>query len=475
MEGPDTEEDDEPREAGVTALEAIAIRLRAKKAEVAALEAEVIRLRAEVAESNNIIEQIEARLFTNEPCKKRADKDFEEIREHLMCSICIDQLKKPLVLLCGHHFCRGCIKRWLYPDELQCPRRNPKCPYCLSPTMTTTITTLGSLEAVMQNRLSTEDCNLVFALCHDDLDKLATKMSVSLYRRDQPHFLGGSSEKCSCLGCRIHELIKLVHEALRYSKNHITLDEERFDEDLRKVLEQTDEERLVQIFTELTLNDCCNFGERSHRFCSSLFYEDAPALQGWTNTNYMERVAAALRVNIVEFVKDGKPEIGDSPIARVALHSLFTTPVNNWIFISTRYNTSEETLQPHQRRIDHRKLYGFCQRFYQYEEYSHNRESQRLSHIMTDADGIHRDNIPFMLDNKQVRHALGEMWNLERNANDSSLPMIAQDEYVKNHCHQHCYSADWQKNQRTLNTITRVTKRALNDNNVLRALLTLPH
>ena len=63
-----------------------------------------------------------------------------------------------------------------------------------------------------------------------------------------------------------------------------------------------DEERLVQIFTELTLNDCCHFEKRSHRFRSSLFYDDTPTLQGWTNTNYMERVAAALRVNIVEFI-----------------------------------------------------------------------------------------------------------------------------------------------------------------------------
>ena len=121
--------------------------------------------------------------------------------------------------------------------------------------MTSTITTLGHLETVMQNQLSDVDRNLVFALCHDDLNELATEMSVSLYRRNQPHFLGGSSEQCLCVGCRIHELIKLVHEALRYSKNHITLDERRFNKDLLAVLGRTSDERVVQIFTELTLNE----------------------------------------------------------------------------------------------------------------------------------------------------------------------------------------------------------------------------
>ena len=168
-------------------------------------------------------------------------------------------------------------------------------------------------------------------------------------------------------------------------------------------------------------------------------------------------------------------------MTRVVLHSLFTTPVENWIFIETSYNTPWDNLLPQQRRIDHRTMYGFCQGFYQYDEHSHNRESQRLSDTMTngswntDADGTHRGNMPFMMDNKQVRRALIQMCKLEESANVSSLPMLEHDEIVKEHCHKHCYSAEWQKNQRTLNTTIRVTERALNDNNVLRALLTLSH
>ena len=174
-----------------------------------------------------------------ELCKKRANKFLEEIRKHLKCSICMEQVKTPVVLLCEHHFCRDCITKWLHLDEWPCPREDSKCPLCNSPIMTSTITTLGHLETVMQNQLSDVDRNLVFALCHDDLNELATEMSVSLYRRNQPHFIGGSSEQCLCVGCRIHELIKLVHEALRYSKNHITLDERRFNKDLRAVLGRT--------------------------------------------------------------------------------------------------------------------------------------------------------------------------------------------------------------------------------------------
>ena len=73
---------------------------------------------------------------------------------------------------------------------------------------------------------------------------------------------------------------------------------------------------------------------------------------------------------------------------------------------------------------------------------------------MTDAETLTRDNMPFMMDNKQVRRALIQMCRLEESANVSSLPMIEHDEIVKEHCHKHCYSADWQKNQRTLNTTT---------------------
>ena len=242
------------------------------------------------------------------------------------------------------------------------------------------------------------------------------------------------------------------------------------------------DERVVQIFTEMTLNDiCCSFTTNSHRFHDSFFYKDIPLLQGWTNANYMERVATALRVNIVEFIEDGKPEIGDSPIQRVILHSLFTTPVENWIYISTRYNTSvRNTLQPHQRRIDHRPMYGLCQSVEQSNEiYAQDRELQRLayemSYIMTDAEGLTRDNMPFMMDNQQVSDALVEMWTMEVNANAPDWPMSDHDEYVRNHCHQYCYSVDWQQNQRTLNTTPKVIKRAHNDNNVLRALLTLCH
>ena len=192
LEGPVTERDGEPREADQTALEAnerkqasLEVRLRESRERLAALNAEVVPLRAKAAESYNVV------------CKKRAGEAFQEIRDHLTCPICLGQLKKPLVLPCGHHFCRDCINKWLHPDKLQCgPRKDPKCPCCKKPIMTTTITTLGSLEKVMQNRLSTEDNNLVFALCHEDLDELATTMSVSLYRRNQPHFLGGSSETC---------------------------------------------------------------------------------------------------------------------------------------------------------------------------------------------------------------------------------------------------------------------------------------
>ena len=110
-------------------------------------------------------------------------------------------------------------------------------------------------------------------------------------------------------------VIRIVfQEALQYSENHIELDRRRFNDDLRNAFKKCTATRLVRIFTELAMNDVCDFEERSHRTVRSFFYSDNPLLEGWTDNNYTERVSAALHVNIVEFILYGKPVIGDSPI-----------------------------------------------------------------------------------------------------------------------------------------------------------------
>ncbi|XP_048826573.1 E3 ubiquitin-protein ligase TRIM39-like [Brienomyrus brachyistius] len=51
---------------------------------------------------------------------------LEELHSELTCSVCLDLFREPVILECGHHFCRVCITRcWdAKPDE------SPTCPQC---------------------------------------------------------------------------------------------------------------------------------------------------------------------------------------------------------------------------------------------------------------------------------------------------------------------------------------------------------
>ncbi|XP_010448005.1 PREDICTED: E3 ubiquitin-protein ligase RMA2 [Camelina sativa] len=56
------------------------------------------------------------------------------------CNICLDQVRDPVVTLCGHLFCWPCIHKWTYSsnnsrqriDQYDCKREPPKCPVCKS-------------------------------------------------------------------------------------------------------------------------------------------------------------------------------------------------------------------------------------------------------------------------------------------------------------------------------------------------------
>ncbi|CAN8326244.1 unnamed protein product [Cochlearia groenlandica] len=60
-----------------------------------------------------------------------------ESKEDFDCNICLDQVRDPVVTLCGHLFCWPCIYKWTYSTNDSRQRvdqydrkESPKCPVC---------------------------------------------------------------------------------------------------------------------------------------------------------------------------------------------------------------------------------------------------------------------------------------------------------------------------------------------------------
>ncbi|XP_062381050.1 zinc-binding protein A33-like [Sardina pilchardus] len=61
---------------------------------------------------------------------------LEELHKELTCPVCLDLFREPVILECGHHFCRACIGRcWeaKSEDESTCPQCRKTCTKTLRP------------------------------------------------------------------------------------------------------------------------------------------------------------------------------------------------------------------------------------------------------------------------------------------------------------------------------------------------------
>jgi tripartite motif-containing protein 25 len=61
--------------------------------------------------------------------KKMAARNTPWVEEHMTCSICLELYSEPLLLPCGHCFCRKCLRDLCSGD----PGSNFLCPECRHP------------------------------------------------------------------------------------------------------------------------------------------------------------------------------------------------------------------------------------------------------------------------------------------------------------------------------------------------------
>lgn len=109
------------------------------------------------------------------------------LNENLICSCCLEILRNPLTLLCGHSFCQLCLANWYITSS------NKKCPTCRQewlgvPHINHMLKT--TIEKLVKYQLSQPNQDSIFACLTEHLSK------TDKYSLEEKNLIKNFEEKC---------------------------------------------------------------------------------------------------------------------------------------------------------------------------------------------------------------------------------------------------------------------------------------
>nr|XP_055059508.1 tripartite motif-containing protein 16-like protein [Misgurnus anguillicaudatus] len=145
-----------------------------------------------------------------------AESSISVDQDQFICSVCLDLLKDPVTIPCGHSYCMSCITDcWDQDDQ----KRDYSCPQCRQ-----TFNTRPVLNK-----------NVVFAQMVEMLKK--TKLQTN---RPSPSYAEAGDVKCDVCTERKHKAVKSCLVCLNsYCQNHFKLHEELHSGKRHKVIDAT--------------------------------------------------------------------------------------------------------------------------------------------------------------------------------------------------------------------------------------------
>ncbi|XP_065118111.1 E3 ubiquitin/ISG15 ligase TRIM25-like [Paramisgurnus dabryanus] len=145
-----------------------------------------------------------------------AEASISVAQDQFICSICLDLLKNPVTIPCGHSYCMSCITDcWDQDDQ----KRDYSCPQCRQ-----TFTTRPVLNK-----------NVVFAQIVEILKK--TRLQID---QPSPSYAGPGDVKCDVCTERKYKAVKSCWVCLNsYCQNHLEQHEELYSGKRHKVTDAT--------------------------------------------------------------------------------------------------------------------------------------------------------------------------------------------------------------------------------------------